>query len=183
MERTLISYLLTWLSSKDRKPLVLRGARQVGKTWIVRQLAHLTHRRCIEINFEKNPSHASLFESNNPTHILLHLSTLNQHQIDPKKTLLFLDEIQAAPELLTKLRWFAEECPDLPVIAAGSLLEFVLNDHSFSMPVGRISYAYLEPLSFEEFLLARDQKGLHDYLSTYHTGTPIPLALHEHYTL
>jgi predicted AAA+ superfamily ATPase len=93
-----------------------------------------------------------------------------------------LDEIQAAPELLTKLRWFAEECPDLPVIAAGSLLEFVLNDHSFSMPVGRISYAYLEPLSFEEFLLARDQKGLHDYLSTYHTGTPIPLALHEHYT-
>lgn len=92
---------------------------------------------------------------------------------------MFLDEIQVVPELLAKLRWFAEELPQLPVIAAGSLLEFVLESHAFSMPVGRINYIHLEPLSFEEYLLARDQALLQQYVADYRWGITIPLMIHQ----
>lgn len=179
MERLLLSHLQHWLNSEDRKPLILRGARQVGKTWIVRYLAQISGKQLIELNFEKQPSHVSLFASNDPHQILLNLSALYNQKIDPKHCLLFLDEIQAVPELLSKLRWFAEDLPQLPVIAAGSLLEFILAEHSFSMPVGRISYMHLEPLSFEEFLLANNKKTLCDYLANYHFKIEIPDAIHE----
>ncbi|MHB1220779.1 MAG: ATP-binding protein [Gammaproteobacteria bacterium] len=181
MKRILLDYLTNWLHGIDRKPLVLRGARQVGKTWLVRHLAKSQNKKLIELNFEKQPSHVSLFKSNDPNTILLNLSTLF-NDIDPKNSLLFLDEIQTSPELLSKLRWFAEELPELPVIAAGSLLEFVLTEHSFSMPVGRISYAHLEPLSFEEFLLATKNDGFLTYLENFTFNTDIPPALHEQLT-
>jgi len=93
--------------------------------------------------------------------------------------LLFLDEIQASPQLFSKLRWFAEDLPQLAVIAAGSLLEFELAQHTFSMPVGRISYMHLEPLSFEEFLLANDRSALFDYLTQYDLSSEVPIAIHE----
>src|SRR5580700_8864130 len=125
MERTTLNYLKTWLSASDRKPLVIRGARQVGKTWLVRRFAELSGKRLLELNFEKQPSFASLFSSNNPEQILLNLSTVTGQKIDPNNSLLLLDEIQAAPQLFSKLRWFAEDLPLLPVIAVGSLLEFV----------------------------------------------------------
>lgn len=96
-----------------------------------------------------------------------------------KKTLLFLDEIQAAPELLAKLRWFAEKKPELAIIATGSLLDFVLDDHTFNMPVGRINYLYLEPMSFEEFLLAQHQHKLCEFLSSYELKDIIPEAIHQ----
>jgi hypothetical protein len=179
MKRERMAFLEEWLTSDDRKPLVIRGARQVGKTWLVRQLAHAQNRQLIEFNFEKTPQSASLFFSNEPAQILLTLGAALNKSINPKTALLFLDEIQAVPELLAKLRWFAEELPELPVIAAGSLLEFTLEDHSFSMPVGRISYMHLEPLSFEEFLLASDKQGLFDYLRNYRWETDIPMAIHE----
>jgi predicted AAA+ superfamily ATPase len=179
VERSLLNDLVLWLNSGDRKPLIIRGARQVGKTWLVRHLASVCHKTLIEINFEKNLSLASLFESNDPKHILLNLSAHFNQQIDPESSLLFLDEIQAAPAIFSKLRWFAEEMPALPVIAAGSLLEFLLAEHSFSMPVGRISYMHLEPLSFEEFLLAYGKTILNHYLLEYHFTTEIPVALHE----
>lgn len=183
MKRILLDYLISWLKSSDRKPLVLRGARQVGKTWLVRHLAKSQGKKLIELNFEKQPSHASLFESNNPKDILLSLSALF-NDIDPNNSLLFLDEIQTTPELLSKLRWFAEELPTLPVIAAGSLLEFVLSDHAFSMPVGRINYVYVEPFTFEEFLLASPQHaGLQNYLENVTLDTPIPSAIHESLSL
>lgn len=174
-----MSYLKTWLVSQDRKPLVIRGARQVGKTWLVRHLAETSHKRLIELNFEKYPQYSSLFESNDPQQILLNLSTITNQTLNPDNSLLFLDEIQAAPQLLSKLRWFAEDLPRLPVIAAGSLLEFILAQHSFSMPVGRVSYMHVEPMSFEEFLLANDKKSLYDYLSNYNIGNEIPTAIHE----
>lgn len=179
MERTLLGYLSTWLVSLDRKPLVIRGARQVGKTWLVRYFAEMSKKRLIELNFEKQPSLVSLFTSNDPVQILLNLSTVVGYKIDPETCLLFLDEIQTTPQLLSKLRWFAEDFPVLPVIAAGSLLEFVLAEHSFSMPVGRISYLHLEPLSFEEFLLANDKRSLYDYLKKYDLNNAIPTAIHE----
>lgn len=179
MDRTLLTYLEKWLTSPDRKPLVMRGARQVGKTWIVRRLAELCGKELIELNLEKQPAYARLFNTNDTQQILLNLSAITSKKIDPKGSLLFLDEIQAAPELFAKLRWFAEDLQDLPVIAAGSLLEFVLEDHSFSMPVGRVTYAHLEPLSFEEFILAVNKNNLYDYLQSYDFKIDIPEVIHQ----
>lgn len=179
MKRKRLKDLKNWLHSTPRTPLVLRGARQVGKTWLVRELAFQEKKEIIEINFEKNIGIVSLFSSNDPKQILLNLSSFFNKSIEPTKTLLFLDEIQAAPDLLAKLRWFYEDMPELAVIAAGSLLEFVLENHSFSMPVGRISYMFLEPLSFEEFLLAKEEGKLAEYLENYDIGVEIPKILHE----
>lgn len=95
---------------------------------------------------------------------------------------MLLDEIQAAPEILAKLRWFAEGMPQLPVIATGSLLEFVLEEHTFSMPVGRINYMHLEPMSFEEFLMAYGKERLVDYLKSFELNTQIPVTIHEQFT-
>src|SRR3989338_2401005 len=179
MYRKAFGFLEKWVSESDRKPLVLRGARQVGKTWLVRHFANMSEKKLIEINFEKQQQYVKYFSSNDPKQILLNLSAAFHHEIIPEKCLLFLDEIQSAPELLAKLRWFAEDLPELPVIAAGSLLEFVLANHTFSMPVGRIGYLHLEPLSFEEFLMAQDKKILCDYLSKYTLKIEIPMPLHE----
>lgn len=178
MERTALTTLMDWLAEKRRKPLVIRGARQIGKTWLVQRFAELAGRQLIELNFEKQPALASLFETNQPAQILLNLAALFNHEIDPDHALLFLDEIQAAPQLFAKLRWFAEDLPQLPVIATGSLLEFVLATPDFSMPVGRIGYMHLEPFSFDEFLLAHRRKPLHDWLNQFDFSTPVPAALH-----
>lgn len=179
MKRLILDFLNTWLISTDRKPLVIRGARQVGKTWLVRYFAEISQKQLIELNFEKQPSHASFFDTNDPEHILLNLSAMVGEKIDPKKHLLFLDEIQTVPKIFSKLRWFAEDLPSLPVIAAGSLLEFMLIEHSFSMPVGRINYMHLEPMSFEEFILANNKSSLYDYIKKYDLKNEIPIAIHE----
>src|SRR3990167_6060175 len=100
MERCVAAYLQSWLQANDRKPLVIRGARQVGKTWLVRHFAHLSGRQLIEINFEKNPKLATLFADNHPQQILIHLEAHLERSIEVQNSLLFLDEIQSAPELL-----------------------------------------------------------------------------------
>ena len=179
MTRRALAYLTTWLNSSNRKPMVIRGARQVGKTWLVREFAYFHNKQLIELNFEKNPQWQTLFESNDPKIILIQLAASLNKSIDLERAVLFLDEIQAAPLLLSKLRWFAEEMPALPVLAAGSLLEFVLDKHEFSMPVGRITYMHLGPLTFEEFLDAQGQKQLLDYLTQFSWNQTIPLELHE----
>lgn len=181
MQRKNLAFLKQWLGAKDRRPLVIRGARQVGKTWLVRYFAEVEGRQLIELNFEKTPQRASLFESNEPQKISQNLESALNIKLNPEKCILFLDEIQAAPELLAKLRWFAEDLPELPVITAGSLLEFVLETHSFSMPVGRISYLHMEPLSFEEFLMAKNNQGLLNYLQSYKWETKIPVDIHEQF--
>ena len=118
---------------------MLRGARQVGKSFLVRQFAESQFDGIIEINFERNPEHASLF-STSPTDTIRKLELLSGQKIEPGKTLVFLDEIQAAAPVFPTLRYFYEELPEQHVIAAGSLLEFVLEEHEFPMPVGRIEY-------------------------------------------
>jgi len=178
MKRDHTMFLVDWLNSTGRKPLVIRGARQVGKTWLIRDLASSQQRKLVEINFEKRPELESLFSSNDPKEILINIAASTGGKIDPSKTILFLDEIQAAPHLLEKLRWFAEDMPELPVIAAGSLLDFALAKHEFSMPVGRIGYMYLEPLSFDEFLDALGQTELRAYLQSYDWNMTIPAAIH-----
>ncbi|OGT98286.1 MAG: AAA family ATPase [Gammaproteobacteria bacterium RIFOXYB2_FULL_38_6] len=179
MERKILHDLKTWLHDPNRLPLVLRGARQVGKTWVVRYFAEKMGLKLLELNFERDTHLKSLFTHNDPHRTLLQLETFFNHSIDPSSSLLFLDEIQAAPELLAKLRWFAEELPELAVIATGSLLDFILEDHSFSMPVGRISYLHLEPMSFEEFLVGVDENKLCEFLSQYQLKDTIPEALHH----
>ncbi len=178
MKRDRTSFLINWLHSGERKPLVIRGARQVGKTWLIRDLAHSEQRQLVELNFEKRPDLESLFTSNDPKEILFNLRAATGKKIEPAKAILFLDEIQAAPHLLAKLRWFAEDLPELPVVAAGSLLDFALAQHEFSMPVGRMGYLYLEPLSFEEFLEAIGESELRSWLQRYDWKMTIPEAIH-----
>jgi predicted AAA+ superfamily ATPase len=185
MHRTALQYLEeNWFLDSKRKPLILRGARQVGKTWLAREFAKRNKLTFVELNFERNPELKSLFDSNDPKAVLRNIESYTGISIKLESSLLFLDEIQDAPEILSKLRWFYEEVPELPVIAAGSLLEFILSDHSFSMPVGRVSYLYIEPLSFEEFLLALDEQHLLNFIKTI-VITPVeftfrvPDAIHQ----
>ena len=179
MKRKMSDFLCSWIHNKSRKPIIIRGARQVGKTWLVHDLANRTHKKLIEINFERNPNFASLFYSNDPKKILFAIEISLNITIDITDSILFLDEIQAAPQIFAKLRWFAEELPELPIVAAGSLLEFVLDEYEFSMPVGRISYLHLEPMSFQEFLLALGQNKLYDFLHNYVLDAIIPQPIHE----
>jgi predicted AAA+ superfamily ATPase len=164
MKRRAENDLGGWLQGKGRKPLVLRGARQVGKTWLVRALAEAHGLDLIEINFEWDPSAKAIFASNDPSKYLSLLELARGREIDPEKSLLFLDEVQAFPDMLAKLRWLYEKLPSLAVIAAGSLLDFTLADHSFSMPVGRIGYYYLEPFGFNEFLKASGNERLAGFM-------------------
>lgn len=179
MKRYPIEKLKDWLVSPLRKPLVLRGARQVGKTWLVRELARQTNKQLVELNFEKQRHLAIHFEVNDPKKILLNLESALNHAIHPDQSILFLDEIQAAPDLLAKLRWFYEEMPQLAVMAAGSLLEFVLENHTFSMPVGRVEYFFIEPLGFEEFLLAKNETHLLSAIEKFTFDKPFNSALHD----
>jgi len=158
---------------------VLRGARQVGKTWLVRDLAKRQHLELIELNLERFPSLADLFSENNPEEILRNVEAELDTTINPDSSLLFLDEIQAAPELFSKLRWFKEDMQHLPVIAAGSLLEFSLNRYQYSMPVGRITFFHLEPMSFLEFILASGHDALYKKLAAFDLEAGLPKSLHE----
>jgi predicted AAA+ superfamily ATPase len=151
----------------------------VGKTWLVRDLAARSDRKLVEIDFERDPTLRRHFETNDPRRILGELSLALRREIRAESALLFLDEIQAAGEVIPKLRWFHEELPSLPVVAAGSLLEFSLADHEMSMPVGRITFRHVEPLSFPEYLDAHGQMRLLEILEGWRTGEEITPATHE----
>ena len=168
-----------WLNNPNRKPMVMRGARQVGKTWIVRDLAKRHKLKLIELNFERLPSLADLFSENDPAEILRNIEAELATTITPDSSLLFLDEVQAAPQLFSKLRWFKEDMQQLPVIAAGSLLDFALNKYRYSMPVGRITYFHLDPMSFFEFLLAIGNEALYKKISSFSLKSKLPDSLHE----
>ena len=179
MYRIASNYIKEWKERATRKPLVIRGARQVGKSFLVRLLAREAFANLVEINFERLPDVASLFAGKSPRTILPLLEARFNAPIEPGKTLLFLDEIQAAPEVFAALRYFQEELPGLHLMAAGSLLEFVLQEHSFSMPVGRIEYLHLGPMTFEEFLLAAGREQLQQWLSRYPLADRVPQELHR----
>ena len=159
--------------------MVLRGARQVGKSTAVRMFAESQKRTLYEINLERYPSLDKTFATLDLDVIRSELEGALKKGIDDQAGLLFLDEVQATPHALAALRYFHEEWPQLPVIAAGSLLEFALSDHSFSMPVGRIQYMFMQPLTFAEFLLAKGEPWLLEQIQTYELGKPWPLSLHE----
>ena len=180
MKRFFSNFLASWLVSERRKPLIVRGARQVGKTWLVRELSRSSGRTLLEVNFDRNPEYARIFreEGGGPRRWLDDLALRTGVEAPAEGLVLFLDEIQAVPEVLAKLRWFAEEMPELPVVAAGSLLEFALRDFEYSMPVGRVSFAFVEPMSFPEFLLAHGQEKLLERLEGWTPGIPLGDAAH-----
>lgn len=180
MRRAAEERLVEWLGSEYRKPLVIRGARQVGKSTLIRHFAERNHRRLHEVNLERHPRLASLFESQDTDRIRRELEFLCQNgPVSGADSLLFLDEIQATPIAIQTLRYFYEDCPELAVIAAGSLLEFALADHSFSMPVGRVEYLFLGPMTFQEYLLAADEVDLLALLESWTWDKPFPTSAHE----
>lgn len=157
MKRLIDFYLLEWKEQALRKPLLLRGARQVGKTHAVRQLG-TTFENFVEVNFEANEAARIIVERDfDISRILLQLSQLLQVTIQPGKTLLFFDEVQIAPKAIIALRYFYELMPDLHVVAAGSLLDFAIEQ--VGIPVGRVSTLYMYPVSFLEFLVAVGHTG------------------------
>jgi uncharacterized protein len=164
LSRLEINDLSKWSRQRNRKPLIIRGARQVGKSTLARQLAEETELELLEVNFERNPQYRQAFVSNEPKRILTALQLLTGKSVAAEGLLLFLDEIQAAPEALAALRYLYEEMPQLHVVAAGSLLEFTLGDARFPMPVGRIEYMHLGPLRFEDFLRAMQEPALAELL-------------------
>ena len=179
MKRKAETYLKNWLISSHRKPLIIRGARQTGKTSLVRIFAEGENLELLELNFEENRRYKEIFDANDVEMILQSLELMLNKKIVPEKSLLFLDEIQASPNVIAVLRYFYEKKPELPVIAAGSLLEFVLEQHSFSMPVGRLEFMYLNPMTFDEFLLAEGSVQLSEFLNGYRISSELPIAVHE----
>ena len=158
---------------------MIRGARQVGKTWLVRDLAEREGRVLLEANLERDPRLAAHFAQSDPRGVFDDLTLTLDVRTAPREAILFVDEVQNAPEVLARLRWFAEELPELPVIAAGSLLEFALREFAHGMPVGRIQYAHVEPLTFDEFLAAHGQAVLRERLAQFHAGTRLTDAVHR----
>ncbi len=178
MQRKIIQELIDWKHRADRRPLVVRGARQVGKTYLVEHFAHEHFQNLVCVNFDKTPEKKGLLQNRSVSELVRLLEVDSGSKVVPGKTLIFFDEIQAAPEWLPMLRYFYEDRPDLHVIAAGSLLEFTLAEHDFSMPVGRIEYLHMGPMTFEEFLLAIGEKALADFLAEWQPSSGFPEPFH-----
>ncbi|MBP7281532.1 MAG: ATP-binding protein [Leptospiraceae bacterium] len=179
MKRKLYPKLLEWRNFPYRKPLVLRGARQVGKSFLVREFAKNEFSNFLEINFELQPELKNSFHEKKPERILKKLELLLNRKIESENTILFLDEIQECPEAILSLRYFHEQMPKLAVIAAGSLLEFALNSEEYRSPVGRIQFLHLYPLSFQEFLEAIGETIILDFLHEVKLSDEFELAVHE----
>ncbi len=164
MYRTLMEELKLWRTLPERSPLILRGARQVGKTYLVKEFGKECFENIIEINFEKNPSAIRYFDGDlDPARIIRTLSIAFKTEIKEEKTLIFFDEVHDCPRALTSLKYFKEDAPGYAVIAAGSLLG--IQEHKgLSFPVGKVSFLELLPFSFREFLKGVGEEGLSDEL-------------------
>jgi len=178
MERIFFDKLLEWKRNKDRLVLLVRGARQVGKTFVVRELGK-TFDSFVEINFEMETDVAKFFDGSlDPAIITEKISIFSGKAIIPGKTLLFFDEIQACPNAIRALRFFYEKMPDLHVVAAGSLLEFALSEIP-SFGVGRIESLFLYPMTFFEFLNAVQEDSLVKYIKSCSFKEPADEVLHK----
>ncbi len=154
MKRDLEAELIAWKGREEHLPILLRGARQVGKSYLVEQFGKTHFADVAVVDFENRPEFKDAFITREPKEILSNLEFALKKPIKMGESLLFLDEIQHCPEALISLRYFKEKMPHLHVIAAGSLLEFLLKEENFSFPVGRVEFLYLRPLSFLEYLRA-----------------------------
>lgn len=154
MYRYAIEDLKKWKNSKNRKPLIIEGARQVGKTWIMKEFGKKSYNRTIYINFDSNVQMAELFSVDlNVERIIMGLELYAGHKIIPSDTLIIFDEVQEVPKALSSLKYFYENAPEYHIVCAGSLLGIALHEGT-SFPVGKVEFLKLYPLSFKEFLLA-----------------------------
>ena len=164
MERLLIEELKKWQNKTDRKPLILRGARQVGKTWLLKEFGKICFKDVCYINFEQVDSLESVFSGTlNPEDIINQLSVFHGKRILPNDTLIIFDEVQEMPRALTSLKYFAEENPEYAICCAGSLLGVALHKGT-SFPVGKVDFLNLHPMSFREFLIANGEQMLVEYV-------------------
>lgn len=181
MERKITKKLFEWRNSIHRKPLLLFGARQVGKTYITTEFGRSNYENVINVNLEVNPSVAADFDNDiSPKYIINCLEVFYRQKIIPGKTLIFFDEIQSCERALTSLKYFCENAPEYHIIAAGSLLGIALHRDKFSFPVGKVDLLHLYPLDFEEFLWAIGNKSLAmEIRHCYADNKPLSLMLHE----
>ena len=178
MYRKVIEELLRWKNSSRRKPLILRGARQVGKTWLVQEFAATNYDESIYISFDNDLASTQIFnETKDPKQIIERLSLIYNKKIIPEKTLIIFDEIQECPNALGSLKYFNEEANEYHIISAGSLLGIYLAKPA-SYPVGKVNLMTVYPFSFEEYLAAIDN-GMYQYYSLVKSSKDYVAAFHE----
>ena len=179
MNRELYNELLSWKNRDPRKPLIVRGARQVGKTYIIKKFGEKEYNQHIFLNFEKDPKLDEIFNKGlDPEIILKEIGFLFGKKIDKNSTLIFFDEIQASERALKSLKYFFEEAPEYHIIAAGSLLGIAVNKKR-SFPVGKVTFLEMYPMSFGEYLEAAGEKMLKDRISEITKAEALPEIIHE----
>jgi len=167
MYRIAIEKLLKWKESKRRKPLIIEGARQVGKTWLMKEFGRLYYTDTVYINFDSNSRMAELFASDLDTErLIMGLELYSGQKIDPDHTLLIFDEVQEVPRALSSLKYFYENAPEYHIVCAGSLLGIALHEGT-SFPVGKVDFLKLYPLSFKEFLMATGKERFAELLNKW----------------
>jgi len=181
MFRKIQHFLKQWKENPYRKPLILQGARQVGKTYSVLEFGRIHYENVAYFNFETTPKLSSTFDENiSPDYLIPILSRIANQTIIRGKTLIIFDEIQLCERALTSLKYFCENAPDYHIIAAGSLLGVAVNRQQFSFPVGKVDIKTLYPMDMEEFLLACNEDDLLSQIKTcFHEDKPLPSALHD----
>ena len=181
MYRKITNFLEAWKKSQYRKPLILQGARQVGKTYSILEFGRTHYENVAYFNFETNPKLNETFDENiSPDYLIPILSHIANQTIVKEKTLIVFDEVQLCERALTSLKYFCENAPDYHIIVAGSLLGVAVNRAKFSFPVGKVDIKTLYPMDMEEFMLALGQKDLVKRIQKcFNTNTPLPSALHD----
>ena len=181
MYRKITAFLENWKISEHRKPLILQGARQVGKTYSVLEFGRLHYENVAYFNFETNPKLNETFDENiSPDYLIPILSHIAGQTIVREKTLIVFDEVQLCERALTSLKYFCEEAPEYHIIASGSLLGVAVNRAKFSFPVGKVDMKTLYPMDMEEFLIAMGESALAAQIrNCFETDTPMPSALHD----
>lgn len=181
MYRKIMKFLETWKENKHRKPLILQGARQVGKTYSILEFGRTYYENVAYFNFETNPKLNATFEENiSPEYLIPILSHIAGQTIVREKTLIVFDEVQLCERALTSLKYFCEDAPDYHIIVAGSLLGVAVNREKFSFPVGKVDMKTLYPMDMEEFLLALGEEKLVEQIKqSFQTDMPMPSALHD----
>lgn len=176
MKRLILDKLLVWKKSLYRKPLILKGVRQVGKTWILKEFGRLYYDSVAYFNFDENPEFKQFFQlTKDVNRILQNLMLVSGQKIEPDKTLIIFDEVQDCPEVINSLKYFCENAPHYHIACAGSLLGIALAKPS-SFPVGKVNFMQIDPMSFTEFLLANGDENLVHYLERVESIEPIPEA-------
>ena len=176
MERKIINDLLKWKDSPYRKPLILKGVRQVGKTWILKEFGRRYYENTAYFNFDENEDYKQFFETTKDvSRILQNLMLASGEKILPGKTLIIFDEVQDYPKVINSMKYFCENAPEYHIACAGSLLGIALAKPS-SFPVGKVDFMQIDPMTFSEFLVANGDENLAKYMESVDTIEPIPDA-------